>query len=139
MVFLGTPEEVSKIRLETLNAMLNMLDELGIVWRLVVGGSCCHSDSKKYANILDEECRIDQIPTIDIECYIPFIGDWIEFGGGDLAYDRLTSNFGIKFANSNQEVWSGCQGMGFSRSMYIFLSQFGFDQNKWPKTLTDKF
>jgi seryl-tRNA synthetase len=139
MVFLGKPEDVSKIRMETLSNMISMLDKLGIVWRLVVGGSCCHSDSKKYSDILGEECRMDQIPTMDIECYIPYTDEWVELGGGDLAYDRLTSNFGITFKDSDEEVWSGCQGMGFGRSMYIFLSQFGFDQNKWPKELTDKF
>ena len=139
MVFLGEPEAVSQTRLDTLKAMITMLNDLGIVWRLTVGGSCCHSDSQQYADILDSECRMEQIPTMDIECFVPFTGEWVELGGGDLAYTRLAENFNISFGNSDKEVWSGCQGMGFGRSMYIFLSQFGCDPSKWPSTLTDQF
>lgn len=136
LVFLGKPGDVVQVRKDTLNHVLELLDRLGIVWRTVVGSSCCHGDSQKYGAILEKGCNVNEIPTIDIECYIPHRNEWIEIGGGDLAFDRLASKFGINFENSNEEIWSGCQGFGFGRAVYIFLSQFGFDQSKWPTEIS---
>ncbi|MBU0458997.1 hypothetical protein KJ652_04095 [Patescibacteria group bacterium] len=136
MVFMGKPEDALEIRKNSLNQVIKMLDDLGIVWRTVVGSSCCHSDSAKYGNILQQGCKPDEIPTIDIECYIPHTGEWIEIGGGDLAFDRLTSKFGITFNDSDDEVWSGCQGFGFGRALYVFLSQYGCERVHWPDEFT---
>ncbi len=136
LVFLGSPAEVKDIRWQTLRHMTELLNRLGMNWRLVVGTSCCHKHSEKYSHYLDEAISIDEIPTIDIEGWIPATGEWLELGGGDIAHDRLVNGFGLQ-TESNADIWSGCQGLGFGRMAYVFLSQFGFDTAQWPTTMSE--
>jgi len=139
LVWAGTREKTYKTRWEVLSAVIELVSNLNLSFRVVVGGSC--SRDKKYPNLIGQIMPLYEIPTLDIELLVPLPNEdkknWIEIGGGDIAGTRLTDNFGLK--SDFGSVFSGCQGVGWQRLAYAFLSQKGLDTKSWPKIVRDKF
>lgn len=140
LVWAGKKDDCYSTRWNTLNSVIDFVSELDLEYRIVIGGSC--SRDKKQPELKGKSMRLYDMPTMDIELKIPYlekIGSdcWIEIGGGDIAGTRLTNNFGLKMEDGS-ELYSGCQGVGWQRIVYGFLSQKGLDYSNWPKIIKDK-
>lgn len=140
LVWAGYEEDCYQTRWEVFDSVIKMIESLGLTYRIIVGGSC--SREKVCSGLKGQEMKLYSIPTLDIELSIPHLVQqgrepWVEIGGGDIAGTRLTYNFDLQ-DGSGKEILSGCQGVGWQRIIYAFLSQKGLDQHSWPEVLTKK-
>lgn len=143
MVYLGAPSDVVKIREEVVSKTLSLVDKvLELEWRVVVGAPFYLSSEEAKKRKIDISSR-DKIPTIDIECYLPYRGkreeaEWLEITAASVHYKHYVSAFRIKEVKG-REIWTGCTGHGLTRWATAFLAQHGFDPSNWPSAVRDRF
>jgi seryl-tRNA synthetase len=163
-VYIGTPSQVTSIREAVRNGLLELLNELGVAWQVVVGAGCMDIPSIKARQSQAQEPN--EIPVQDIEVPIrgalrhdtrrdglaskshavytesglierpnnEFYLDTDEICGSSVEGDHLLSSFDITCADG-EEIWSGCTGMGLNRLVVAFLYQHGFDSATWPECI----
>jgi seryl-tRNA synthetase len=76
--------------------------------------------------------------TVDYEALLPYNGDWIEFQNLSINGDKYPRGFNVK-AQSNEQLWSGCSGVGLERWTSAFLGQKGLDPENWPEAFRERF
>jgi seryl-tRNA synthetase len=76
--------------------------------------------------------------TVDYEAILPYNGDWIEFQNLSINGDKYPRGFNVK-AQSNEQLWSGCSGVGLERWTSAFLGQKGLDPENWPEAFRERF
>ncbi|MCS7140011.1 MAG: serine--tRNA ligase [Candidatus Nezhaarchaeota archaeon] len=136
MVYLGSPRDVVKIRDDVVSKTVELIDKvLDLEWRTVVGAPFYLSSEEASKKRIDISSR-DKIPTIDIECYLPYRGErgkaeWLEITAASVHYTHYVSAFKIKEVKG-RDIWTGCVGHGLTRWATAFLAQHGFDPVNWP-------
>lgn len=139
-VFAGYANQVYDMRWGLLCSITDLLAELRITHRIVTGQACFHSGSRQFET--PTELRLYDVPTLDVEVYIPqYAGSrepWLELGGGDIAGEALTEAFGLRLP-SGKPLLSGCQGIGWQRFALAVLSQLGTDPQAWPDPLLKEY
>lgn len=132
-VFVGLPQQVSALRDSVENEILQLLSDLMLSWRVVVGVGCMEISSMKEATT--KATLPANVPVHDVET---LIGDdkWLEISGCTVEGDHLTKRFVIK-GSDGCELWSGCCGLGLNRLASALFLQHGFDCLSWPKPLRD--
>lgn len=136
-VWLGSLEQVRAIRGDVLTNILELFDELGLAYRVVVGEGCMKIGELEAAR--DAAGTVDEIPVLDIE--LPLLAPQAEQSGAGDAFEEvagctvegthLTRRFGIVDA-AGEAVSSGCCGVGLNRLVTAFLFQHGFEPDRWP-------
>jgi len=129
-VYVGTPEQVTESRRIQKQTYERIFDELGLVYRVVVGAPC-HSSPQNTARY-EKAKTLDEVPLIDFELYIPSEDRWMEVCGACVEETENTEAFGIT-STSGDVLWSGCSGVGLHRLAYAFLAQMGFDEKNYPE------
>ncbi len=76
--------------------------------------------------------------TVDYEAVLPYNGDWIEFQNLSINGDKYPRGFNVK-AQSGDQLWSGCSGVGLERWTSAFLGQKGLDPENWPEAFRKRF
>ncbi|MDD5767936.1 MAG: serine--tRNA ligase [Methanothrix sp.] len=76
--------------------------------------------------------------TVDYEAILPYNGDWIEFQNLSINGDKYPRGFNVK-AQSGEQLWSGCSGVGLERWTSAFLGQKGLDPENWPEAFRERF
>ncbi len=76
--------------------------------------------------------------TVDYEAILPYSGDWIEFQNLSINGDKYPRGFNVK-AQSGDQLWSGCSGVGLERWTSAFLGQKGLDPENWPEAFRKRF
>jgi seryl-tRNA synthetase len=140
-VWAGTQDDSYAIRWTILNDVLDCINNLGLMYRIIISGSCTRDAENP--ELIGQELPLYKIPTLDIELYIPALegtekGPWLEIGGGDYAGSRIANKFGLKDV-AGKEIYTGCQGIGWQRIIYSFLSQKGLDYQEWPEPIKTQF
>jgi seryl-tRNA synthetase len=138
-IYFDQPQGVVNIREQVLTKLEKVSQALNIPFRRVIGSGCYEMTSE----ILRKPAKtLDTIPIIDLEMKLtkPYKKrnkklDYLEVVGASVLQDQQTNRFNIKPKNPQQKLWSGCVGVGLNRFMYAFLSNNGFDENKWPKLI----
>ncbi|MHC1631750.1 MAG: serine--tRNA ligase [Methanotrichaceae archaeon] len=82
--------------------------------------------------------ELNEAGTIDYEALLPYNGDWIEFQNLSNNGYKYPKGFNVK-AQSGEQLWSGCSGVGLERWASAFLAQKGLDVENWPQALRDQF
>lgn len=128
-VYVGLPEQVVNSRRLQAKRYKELFNELGLVYKVVVGAPCHTSpqNTERY----EKAGSLDEIPLFDFEFLIPSENRWLEVCGTCVEADENTKSFGIE-TSGGKELWSGCSGVGLNRMVYAFLSQRGFDAKKYP-------
>ncbi|MFC1690658.1 aminoacyl--tRNA ligase-related protein [Nanoarchaeota archaeon] len=132
LIYIGTPDQVRETRRTVEKYVLSYLTNLEINWRTTVGEPCCG-----FPETLDKYKKAqkpDEIPIHDIEVWLPHKEEWREIAGCGIEYDRLVKAFNV---GPDQNLWSGCTGLGLNRLAYAFLAQHGFDKENWPAYLRE--
>lgn len=131
-VFIGFPEQVSVIRREVLDSLVELLTRLELSWRVVAGEGCMEIPS--LLEKLVAASNLDEVPVLDVEVPLDSVGNpdprFREIGGCTVEGGHLTRRFAIRAGDS--DVWSGCCGIGLNRLVVAFLHQHGFDSRGWP-------
>ncbi|HRW83163.1 MAG TPA: serine--tRNA ligase, partial [Methanothrix sp.] len=76
--------------------------------------------------------------TVDYEALLPYSGAWIEFQNLSINGDKYPRGFNVK-AQSGEQLWSGCSGVGLERWTSAFLGQKGLDPENWPEAFRKRF
>lgn len=140
-IYLGTKEQVIQTREATLTILERVCNQLELPYRIVVGSGCYQ--------ISDEEIKFpdseEEIPIKDLEVYLPkgFVkreetNYYLEVCGAAALGETQTRRFNIK-STEDQELWSGCVGIGLERAMYAFLANHGFNKEAWPNLIKNKY
>lgn len=142
MVDMGSPEEVQKLRDSLIDATARLMGrDLDLEWRIVAGAPFYMSPDEARMKTIDISSR-DKIPTLDIECYLPYRGsrekaEWLETSAGTVHRTFYVDAFKIKELK-NRPIWTGCLGHGLTRWAAAVLSQHGMEFDKWPAPLKKK-
>ncbi|HID60423.1 MAG TPA: serine--tRNA ligase [Hadesarchaea archaeon] len=129
-VFMGTPDDTVSIRDEIINKSIEVLEKLGLEWRLSVATPFYMREGDVGADIGDSK----KVATYDLEVALPYEKGWLEIGSYNVHQAKFAKSFKIKEVK-DREVWTGCCGFGTSRWVVGFLAQHGFDPSKWPETI----
>jgi len=130
-MFMGTPEQVLKLRDEFLEKYTHVFDNiLELEWRTAKVRPFYQQQSGDF-----KEEDADK-GTIDFETWLPFRGsreksEWLEFQNLSVLGEKYAKAFQIK--GQGHPLWSGCSGIGLQRWVVSFLAQKGLDPKKWPK------
>ncbi len=133
-VYLGTPEQLAKLREELLARYAHVFDQiLELEWR-TAWVTPFYMQQSGGVGVEDAQARVKG--TIDYEAYLPYRGtregsEWLEFQNLSIVGDKYTQAFTIRAQKG--ELWSGCSGIGLERWLTTFLAQKGFEPNDWPE------
>ncbi|MCL7412391.1 MAG: serine--tRNA ligase [ANME-2 cluster archaeon] len=135
LVFLGTPDQVvahSEAMQERYKHIFN--DILDLEWR-TAWVTPWFMAQEGLAGLATET----RVGTIDYEAVMPYRGEegeWLEFQNMSVNGDKYPKGFNVK-CQSNQELWSGCSGIGLERWASAFYAQKGLDPDKWPEAFRE--
>lgn len=139
MVFLASPEEAVDVRDRTIDLVIDLAEgELDLEWRAVAGAPFYLSAEEAKKRTIDIS-ETEKIPTVDVECYLPYKGDrdtseWLEVTAATVHKNFYVDAFKIKEAKE-REIWTGCVGQGLTRWAAAILARHSFDFDAWPKTI----
>jgi seryl-tRNA synthetase len=143
-VWLATPSQSQDIRNKMCDSLVDLLTELGLSARTVVGKPCLPLQS--FEDRTEAATSADHVPGIDIELLVrpPQSPDSItpgryavtpdgfdEVGGCTIEGDHHLSSFDIG-RDDGGPLSSGCCGIGLNRVVIAFLFQHGFVRSHWP-------
>lgn len=129
-IYLGTKEQVIETRETCLVQLEKLCQDLGLRYRIVVGGGCYQLKEEE----IPAPESLEEIPIKDLEIYIPHQDRWLEVVGSSVLANTMTSRFNIRGSNG-EELWSGCTGIGLNRLMYALISNYGTEIENLQKVL----
>jgi seryl-tRNA synthetase len=132
-VFAGKPDDVVQIRDATKDKSIEVADELGLEWRVLVATPFYMRTGGIEEDVSDSR----KVATYDIEVRLPYRKGWLELGSYNVHRTKFVKTFRIKEIKG-REIWTGCSGFGTSRWVLGFLAQHGFDVDKWPRKVRER-
>lgn len=128
LVWLGTPEQVEKIRDTTLEISQNLADLMELEWYTEVGDDPFYLEGRK-----SEERGIEfpDVPKYEMRLVVPGADKGVAAVSANVHGTHFTEGFSIKEAHQ-KTLWTGCTGIGITRWLFGFLAQKGFDKDNWP-------
>ncbi len=133
LLYYDTRDVIIKTRQEIMNALINILSDWKIKWRVVVGMGCYEYPSKEELCMFHEASKVGEIPVLDIEVLVKDKGQerWIELAGCSLEYDLKVKRFSIE-----DGLESGCVGIGMGRFLAAVCSYYSpSNVNSFPQKL----
>ncbi len=130
LVFIGGPDDVVRIRDSVVDRSIDIADEMGLEWRLLVASPFYMREG----GISEDTKDSRKVATYDIEVSLPYQDGWLEISSYNLHKSKFVETFKIKEVKG-REVWTGCCGFGTSRWMVGFLAQHGLDESRWPEIM----
>ncbi|MHA1869491.1 MAG: aminoacyl--tRNA ligase-related protein [Promethearchaeota archaeon] len=135
IVYIGTPEQLKDLAgklLERYKYIFNEIMELE--WRMA---KVTPFYMQQAGDIFKNDLVDSLLGTIDFEIWLPYRGprtesEWLEFQNLSVVGEKYVKAFNIK-AQKNEQLWSGCTGVGLERWVAGFLAQKGFDVDNWPE------
>lgn len=132
-VFIGIERVARDLRRAVEDAMVTLLEDLRLPWRVAVGVGCM--ESAEMAALRSSASDEREIPVHDVEVYLG-PGRWLEVGGCSVESRHLLTEFGISAADGSL-LDSGCCGLGFNRLVNCLLAHHGLDVQSWPGEVRD--
>ena len=137
LVYIGSPEQVVKIRDEVKDRTLEIVDKIfDLEWRIdkVIPVYLEHAGKV-------EEEKEELVKTYDLTIILPFKtlskGEKeLEIASFHVHKDFYAERFNFK-DKSDRIVWTGCCGLGPTRFAYVFLLRHGLNFEEWPKEVKE--
>lgn len=133
VVWMGYSDQVKKLHKEITEQFKRIFNEiLELEWRMAFVTPWFMAQEGLTG--IDEERK--DIGTIDFEAYLPYRGsrkesEWLEFQNASNNGDKYPKGFNVK-SQSNEQLWSGCTGIGLERWLAAFTAQKGLNPEEWP-------
>lgn len=134
VIWLGTLKHVHETRDQLVECYKHIFNDiLELEWRMawvtpwfLAQTGETEADDKKHV-----------VGTIDFEAYLPYRGtrkdaEWLEFQNCSNNGTKYPDAFNVK-CQSNEQVYSGCTGIGLERWVASFTAQHGIDPANWPE------
>lgn len=134
-VYLGTKEQVLKIRNQILKKSEEIMDKIfDVQYRI-------DANIPVYLEHAGEVEKKDEgfVKTYDLTIILPFQTASrpeaeLEISSYHAHTDYYVKRFHIK-EKKGRELWTGCAGLSPTRWAYVFLVRWGFDYKKWPREI----
>ena len=136
IVWLDQPAGVIKIRDQLMECYREIFEDIfQLEWRLAKVTPWYYAHSGNTVGVEHDKEK----GTIDYESYLPYRGsrteaEWLEFQNISIHGDKFAKSFKIKNPKEN-ELWTGCSGIGLERWTVTLIAQHGPDLDKWPETM----
>ncbi|MEA3255209.1 MAG: aminoacyl--tRNA ligase-related protein, partial [Candidatus Altiarchaeota archaeon] len=133
VVWMGYSGQVKKLHKEITEHFKRIFNEiLELEWRMAFVTPWFMAQEGLTG--IDEERK--DVGTIDFEAYLPYRGsrkesEWLEFQNASNNGDKYPKGFNVK-SQSNEQLWSGCTGIGLERWLAAFTAQKGLNPEEWP-------
>ena len=134
LVWLGTPEQVEKIRDATIDLSYDVANELELEWYTEIGDDPFYLEGRK---IETRSIEFPDVPKYEMRLKIPGQEKGVAVVSANVHGTHFVEGFSIKEAHQHR-IWTGCTGIGLTRWLFGFLAQKGFDKENWPKLIQDK-
>lgn len=134
LVWLGTKNQVLNLA-ERLKERYSYIFEniLELEWRMAWVTPWFMVQEGKYG--LSD---MDGAGTVDYEAITPYNDSWIEIQNLSVNAEKYTKGFNVK-SQTNEKLWSGCNGVGLERWAAAFIGQYGLNQENWPEKFRKYF
>lgn len=132
-VFIGEPDDVVGIRDAVRDKSVELAEQLGMEWRLLVATPFYLRKGGIEEDVSDSR----KVATYDLEVRTPYDDGWLELGSLNVHRTKFVGTFKIKEVK-DRDVWTGCYGFGSTRWVAGFLAQHGLDPERWPKLVRER-
>ncbi|KZX16963.1 serine--tRNA ligase [Methanobrevibacter filiformis] len=133
-VWLSTPEEVNKIRDQTLELSQELANKLELEWYTEIGDDPFYLEGRKAEN---RGIEFPEVPKYEMRLKVPGQDKGVAVVSANVHGTHFIQGFSIKEAHG-EKIWTGCTGFGLTRWIFGVLAQKGFDDNNWPKIIKDR-
>lgn len=134
MVWMGIPEEVDKIRDQTLEFSQDLASELELQWYTEIGDDPFYLEGRKTET---RGIEFPDVPKYEMRLVVPGAEKGVAVTSANVHGTHFIEGFSIKETHQHR-IWTGCTGLGLTRWVFGFLAQKGFDQENWPKVIREK-
>ncbi|MGL6297928.1 MAG: serine--tRNA ligase, partial [Methanobacteriaceae archaeon] len=134
LVWLGTPEQVEKIRDATLELSHDLATALELEWYTEIGDDPFYLEGRK---VESRGIEFPDIPKYEMRLKVPGRDKGVAVVSANVHGTHFVEGFSIKEAHK-YKVWTGCTGLGLTRWLFGFLAQKGFNKENWPEKLKEK-
>lgn len=134
LVWLGTPEQVEKIRDATLELSHDLSTALELEWYTEIGDDPFYLEGRK---VESRGIEFPDIPKYELRLKVPGRDKGVAVVSANVHGTHFVEGFSIKEAHK-YKVWTGCTGLGLTRWLFGFLAQKGFNKENWPEKLKEK-
>jgi seryl-tRNA synthetase len=133
IIFVGKPEFVREHRLKA----VEMLKELAAEWEV----DCIieNANDPFFTNDFQVKASFqrNQEMKYEMRLTIPYLDKTIACSSVNFHSTAFGTAFDIRMGKRN--ATTGCVGFGLERWAFAFLSQFGPDQDRWPKAFREQY
>lgn len=133
-VWCGTPEQVDKVRDQTLLLSQDLASELELEWYTEVGDDPFYLEGRKVEN---RGIEFPDVPKYEMRLVVPNRDKGVAVVSANNHGTHFVEGFSIQEAHQHN-IWTGCTGFGLTRWLFGFLAQKGFDKENWPKMVLDR-
>ncbi|MDO5848166.1 MAG: serine--tRNA ligase [Methanobrevibacter sp.] len=133
-VWMGSPEEVTKIRDATRDLSHELANELELEWYTEIGDDPFYLEGRKQD---DRGIEYPDVAKYEMRLKIPGQEKGVAVVSANVHGTHFIEGFSIKEAHGHK-IWTGCTGFGITRWVFGFISQKGFDKENWPQLVKDK-
>ncbi len=135
LVWIGTPEEVEKLRDETVDISHKIADEMELEWYTEVGDDPFYLEGRK---VEERGIEFPDIPKKEMRISLPNQEKGVAVVSANVHGTHFVEGFSIRETH-NHKIWTGCTGIGVTRWVFGFLAQKGFDNKNWPDEIKKRF
>jgi seryl-tRNA synthetase len=128
IVFMGSQQEVSALREETMDAIMTLCDELDLTARLELANDPFFLDESSHKIVYQ---RLGEVK-YELLLRIPHREMDVAASSFNLHRDFYASVYDIR-QHDGAVAETACMGFGLERWVYGFLSQKGMDPSGWPE------
>lgn len=132
-VWMGSPEEVTKIRDTTRDLSHELANELELEWYTEIGDDPFYLEGRKHD---DRGIEFPDVPKYEMRLKVPGQEKGVAVVSANVHGTHFIEGFSIREAH-NHRIWTGCTGFGITRWLFGFLSQKGFDKENWPDLIKE--
>jgi seryl-tRNA synthetase len=134
MVWIGTPEQVEKIRDSTVDISQSLADEMELEWYTEIGDDPFYLEGRR---VEERGIEFPDVPKYEMRIVVPRAEKGVAAISANVHGTHFTEGFSIHETHNNT-IWTGCTGIGITRWLFGFLAQKGFDQENWPDEVREK-
>lgn len=134
LVWMGTPQQVEKIRDVTVEISHELADKMELSWYTEVGDDPFYLEGRK---VEERGIEFPDVPKYEMRLTIPGKDKGVAVVSANVHGTHFIEGFSIKEAHKHR-IWTGCTGVGISRWIFGFLAQKGFNKEHWPLMIRDR-
>ena len=134
LVWIGTPDQVEKLRNSTVEISQSLADEMELEWYTEIGDDPFYLEGRK---VEERGIEFPDVPKYEMRIVVPSAEKGVAAVSANVHGTHFTEGFSIRETH-NHTIWTGCTGIGITRWLFGFLAQKGFDQENWPDKIRKK-